>query len=166
MERLKSLLILPFWNKNVKCVFIDRRQKTSTDKSKQTSTFLDILSSDESSFKYLLPHVSLSINRRLEMWLGLLTFYLRNINFYINFPRQQPCVEGFRLNKFKVRKRNSLKNYEWELWWVGSSLLTVVYLIFKLSHQYRGCMHTWHDMLWGLLHYFNVHTTPSPSPPW
>ena len=49
------------------------------------------------------------------MWLRLLTFYVRNINFYINFPRQQPCVVGFRLDNFKVRNRNSLKNYEWEL---------------------------------------------------
>ena len=42
-------------------------------------------------------------------------FLCKNINFYINFLRQQPCVGGFRLDNIKVRKRNSVKNYEWEL---------------------------------------------------
>ena len=30
----------------------------------------------ESSFKHLLPYLSLLINGLLEMWLGLLTFYV------------------------------------------------------------------------------------------
>ena len=75
-------------NENVTCVFVDPRQKISADKSKQTSTFLEILNSNESSFKHLLPYLSLSNNGLLEMCLELLTFYLRNKNFYFNFPRQ------------------------------------------------------------------------------
>ena len=59
------------------------RKKISADKSKQTSTFLEIRDSNkstfemhESSFKHLLPYLSLLINGLLEMWLGLLTFYV------------------------------------------------------------------------------------------
>ena len=35
------LLILHFWNEHLKRVFVNPRQKISTDKSKQTSTFLE-----------------------------------------------------------------------------------------------------------------------------
>ena len=59
------------------------RKKISADKSKQTSTFLEIRDSNKStfemhdlSFKHLLPYLSLLINGLLEMWLGLLTFYV------------------------------------------------------------------------------------------
>ena len=45
-----SLRILRLWNENIKCVFIDSRVKISADKSKQTSTFLEILNSNELSF--------------------------------------------------------------------------------------------------------------------
>ena len=49
-KRQKSLVILCFWNENIKWVFVDHRQKISDDKSKQTSTFLEILNSNELSF--------------------------------------------------------------------------------------------------------------------
>ena len=49
-KQQKSLVILCFWNENMKWVFVDHRQKISADKSKQTSTFLEILNSNELSF--------------------------------------------------------------------------------------------------------------------
>ena len=79
-EWQNSLLILHFWNKNVKHVFVDHGQNISADKSKQTSTFLEIQNSNESSFKHLLTYLSLSINRHLEIWLRLLTFYFTSPN--------------------------------------------------------------------------------------
>ena len=39
--------LLRFWNENVKCVFVDHWQNISTDKSKQTSTFLEIRNLNE-----------------------------------------------------------------------------------------------------------------------
>ena len=78
-ERQNSLLILHFWNKNVKHVFVDHGQNISADKSKQTSTFLEIQNLNESSFKHLLTYLSLSINRHLEIWRRLLTFYFRSL---------------------------------------------------------------------------------------
>ena len=57
----------------------------SSDKSKQTSTFLEIPNSNESSFEmgessfeHLLSYLNISINGLLEMWGGLLNFYFRN----------------------------------------------------------------------------------------
>ena len=51
-EQQNFLLILRFRNENVKHVFIDHRQKISADKSKQTSTFLEIIqNSDKPSFE-------------------------------------------------------------------------------------------------------------------
>ena len=45
-ECQNSLLIMRFWNENVKCVFVDCRQKISAGKSKQTSTFLEARNSN------------------------------------------------------------------------------------------------------------------------
>ena len=66
-ERQNSLLIMRFWNENVKCVFIDCRQKISAGKSKQTSTFLDTRNSNKSRFEHLLTYLSLSINGLLDV---------------------------------------------------------------------------------------------------
>ena len=60
-------------------MFVDHGQNISADKSKQTSTFLEIQNLNESSFKHLLTYLSLSINRHLEIWLRLLTFYFRSL---------------------------------------------------------------------------------------
>ena len=72
------------FNENVKRVFINHRQTISADKSKQTSTFLEIRNLNESSFKlhessfeHLLSYLSLSISGLLDMWLRLLTFYFK-----------------------------------------------------------------------------------------
>ena len=55
-------------------VFVDRQQKISTDKSKQTSTLLEIRNLNEScfempesSFEHLLTYLSLSINWLLKI---------------------------------------------------------------------------------------------------
>ena len=83
-EQQNFLLILRFRNENVKHVFIDHRQKISADKSKQTSTFLEIIqNSDKPSFEtreagfrasaYLFKFM---INGLQEVGLGLLTFIL------------------------------------------------------------------------------------------
>ena len=45
-KRQNSLLNMRFWNDNVKCVFVDCRQKISAGKSKQTSTFLETRNSN------------------------------------------------------------------------------------------------------------------------
>ena len=87
-EWQNSLLIMRFWNENVKCVFVDCRQKISAGKSKQTSTFLDARNSNKSSFEHLLTYLSLSINGLLEMWLQLVTFYFKTLKYFL---RQQPC---------------------------------------------------------------------------
>ena len=87
-EWQNSLLNMRFWNDNVKCVFVDCRQKISAGKSKQTSTFLDTRNSNKSSFEHLLTYLSLSINGLLEMWLQLLTFYFKILKYFL---RQQPC---------------------------------------------------------------------------
>ena len=87
-EQQNSLLIIRFWNENVKCVFVDCRQKISAGKSKQTSTFLETQNSNNSSFEHLLTYLSLSINVLLEMWFGLLTFYFKMLKYFL---RQQPC---------------------------------------------------------------------------
>ena len=51
-EQQNFLLILRFRNENVKHVFFGCRQKISADKSKQTSTFLEIIqNSDKPSFE-------------------------------------------------------------------------------------------------------------------
>ena len=86
-ERQNSLLIMCFWNENVKCVFVDCWQKMSADKSKQTSTFLETRNSNKSSFEHLLTYLSLSINGLLEMWLRILTFYFKILKYFL---RQQP----------------------------------------------------------------------------
>ena len=36
-ERQNSLLTLRFWDENVKCMFVDRRQKISSAEDKQTN---------------------------------------------------------------------------------------------------------------------------------
>ena len=87
-EWQNSLLNMRFWNDNVKCVFVDYRQKISAGKSKQTSTFLETPNSNKSSFEHLLTYLSLSINGLLEMWLQLLTFYFKILKYFL---RQQPC---------------------------------------------------------------------------
>ena len=89
-ERQNSLLIMRFWKENVKCVFVNCRQKISAGKSKQTSTFLDTRKSNKSSFEHLLTYLSLSINGLLEMWLQLLTFYFKILKYFL---RQQPCFQ-------------------------------------------------------------------------
>ena len=78
------MLILHFWNENVKRVFVDCRQKIPADKGKQTSTFLEIRNSNESSFgmrelsfEHLPPNLRLSISGLLDMWLRPLTFYFK-----------------------------------------------------------------------------------------
>ena len=73
-----------FKRKHKACV-LDRMQKISTDKSKQTSTLLEIRNINklsfktcDSSFEHLLTYFSLLINGLLEMWLRHLTFYFRS----------------------------------------------------------------------------------------
>ena len=65
-EWQNSLLILCFWNENIKRVFVDHTQKLSSDKSKQPSTFLEIqninklsFKTRDSSFEHLLTYFSL-----------------------------------------------------------------------------------------------------------
>ena len=84
-ERQNSLLILCFWNENIKRVFVDHTQNISTDKSKQTSTFFKIrninklsFKTRDSSFEHLRTYFSLSNNGPLEMWLSHLSFYFKS----------------------------------------------------------------------------------------
>ena len=80
-ERQNFLLILPFRDENIKRVIIDPRQKISADKSKQTSTFLEIIqNSDKPSYEmheagfrasaYLFKFIDLFIDGLLEVRVG------------------------------------------------------------------------------------------------
>lgn len=138
------LLILHFWNEHLERVFVDPRQKISTDKSRQTSIFSGIIWNStkfsksfemcESSFEHLLTNLSLPINGLLEMWFRLLTFYIRSLNcskkiFFssslVNNARSKQKIVDAGLfffsafhHKSPSRKQNA------ELWW--GTLKTVI----------------------------------------
>ena len=84
-ERQNPLLILRFWNENIKRMLVGHTQKISADKSKQTSTFPEIQNINKASFKtrdssfaHLLTYFSSLIKGLLEMWLGHLAFHFRS----------------------------------------------------------------------------------------